>query len=465
MKHPLLSMLLLISGALSAQPQLTLLPVPATNLNAPLQIVNAADGSNRFFVVQKGGGVRVYGPAWDFLDDFLHIPEIGGGAEGGLLSMAFHPDYANNGLFYVYYTNAAGDLDLARYQVYPNNPNLANPGSKVLLLTIPHPDIYHYGGELHFGNDGFLYLSTGDGGNPGDMVNNAQNPNVLLGKLLRIAVDTSSVAPYYSIPADNPFGNEVFALGFRNPFRWSFDRLTHDIWVADVGSSIREEINFLPAEAALGANFGWSCFEAEFDFNPSFCLPNAALVPPVFSYFSLPPVSVIGGVVYRGSDFPDLEGYYFAADHYSGNWYILSPDGNGAWNSSLQTLPVKGIADFGESENGEVYVVSITENAIYQLGLAGSAIKDANPSLSAAIQVYPNLLSSPGSIQISYPGIALQSLQLSNAAGKVLLTRDIHGAQEPFRLELPELPSGVYWLKLTAISGGMVVRKLVVKLI
>jgi glucose/arabinose dehydrogenase len=286
------------------------------------------------------------------------IPGIGGGGEGGLLSMVFHPDYADNGLFYVYYTNAAGDLDLARYQVYPNNPDLANPSSKVLLLSIPHPDIYHYGGELHFGNDGYLYLSTGDGGNPGDMVNNAQNPNVLLGKLLRIAVDTSSVAPYYSIPADNPFGNEVYALGFRNPFRWSFDRLTHDIWVADVGSSIREEINFLPAGSSPGANFGWSCLEGEFSFNPSFCLPGLTTITPAFAYYSLPPVSVIGGVVYRGTSMPDLQGYYMTADYFSGNWYLLSPDGNGGWNNTIQTLPVKGIADFGESENGDVYVVS-----------------------------------------------------------------------------------------------------------
>lgn len=463
MKHYLLPILFLVSGALPAQPQLALIPVPANGLNAPLQVVNAADGSNRFFVVQKGGGIRVYGPAWDFLGNFLHIPEIGGGGEGGLLSMVFHPDYANNGLFYVYYTNAAGDLDLARYQVYPNNPNLANPSSKVLLLSIPHPDIYHYGGELHFGNDGFLYLSTGDGGNPGDMVNNAQNPNVLLGKMLRIAVDTSSVAPYYSIPADNPFGNEVYALGFRNPFRWSFDRLTHDIWVADVGSSIREEINFLPAGSTPGANFGWSCLEGEFSFNPSFCLPGLTTITPAFAYYSLPPVSVIGGVVYRGAAMPDLQGYYMAADYFSGNWYLLSPDGNGGWNTTIQNLPVKGIADFGESETGEVYVVSITENTIYQLGLAGSATEDANQSWAAAIQVYPNLLSSPGSIQISYPGIALQSLQLSNPAGKVLLNRDISGTQDQLLLELPAMLPGIYWLKLTAASGWSVVRKVVLR--
>lgn len=463
MKHILLLTFQLLSCLMQAQPQLSLTAVPASGLNMPLQVVNADDGSGRFFVVQKGGTILVYDPSWDFLGNFLTVTNLGGSFEGGLLSMVFHPGYSSNGFFYVYYTNLFGQLELARYQVSAHNPNEADPGSKAILLSIPHPNFNnHNGGELHFGADGYLYLSTGDGGNPLDPDNNGQHTDVLLGKLLRLAVDTTAIAPYYSIPADNPFANEVYATGLRNPFRWSFDPLTQDLWISDVGSSIREEINFLPAGAGPGANFGWSCMEGAFMLNTGFCEPDTPYVTPVYSYITLPPVSIIGGLVYRGSEHPDLQGYYVSADHYSGNWFLISPDGNGGWLSSVQTLSVKGIADFGMSENGEIYVVSITENMIYQLGTTTSSTANPFQDRAAQVHLFPSLVASQGTMHIGLQGIPFQWLQLCNSAGHILLTQNIQHASDPLQLNLPTLPSGVYWLKLST-QDGAVLRKFVVK--
>jgi glucose/arabinose dehydrogenase len=225
----------LFLNPVAAQPALSLTPVITTGLSSPIQFVHAGDGSNRIFIVQQGATIKVYDASFNYLSDFLTVSNVTVGGERGLLSMAFHPAYASNGFSYVYYTNTAGDLELARYHV-SSDANVADAASKVVLITIPHPtNSNHNGGELHFGADGYLYLSTGDGGGGGDVPNNAQNTAVLLGKMLRFNVNTSNVSPYYTIPAGNPFGNEIYDLGLRNPFRWSFDRLTKDMWIGDVG--------------------------------------------------------------------------------------------------------------------------------------------------------------------------------------------------------------------------------------
>lgn len=453
----LLSLLFFISAfALPAQPPLSLQATPANGLNAPLQVVNAGDGSNRFFVVEKGGRILAFSSEWAFLGEFLKISDLGGGFEGGLLSMVFHPDYEVNGFFFVYYVKNSGEVELARYQVSSANPNLADLDSKAVLLTIPHPDFeHHYGGELHFDHEGYLYLSTGDGGNPNDQEQIAQNKNSLLGKMLRIHPDTSSVMPYYSIPPDNPYGNEVIAMGLRNPFRWSFDRLTGDKWIGDVGSSIREELNFWPAGAPLGANFGWSCYEGDILNNTNACHPDSPYVSPAFAYYALPPVSIIGGLVYRGAEYEALQGYYFAAEHYTGDWFILLPDGNGGWNTEILPMPVKGIADFGESESGEVYVVSITEQKIYKLALSNSATEQPN---ELDIKVYPNLVRE-GLVYLDLQGAAFQSLKLLNLAGETLLSRDLSGQKGGIKLQISDLASGVYLLQMRANSGKVVTKK------
>src|SRR5690606_14639701 len=235
----------------------------------------------------------------------------------------------------------SGNIALRRYETVLGNPDLADVTSDQLILTIPHPtNSNHNGGKLNFGSDGYLYFGTGDGGGGGDIPNNAQTGNVLLGKMLRIDIDNPSV-PYglYSVPSDNPYlldagiDDRIYALGLRNPFRWSFDRANGNIWIGDVGQGAREEINFRSAtDAAAGTNYGWRCYEGTLPYNTTGCLPQSSYTSPVFDYPNAGSgAAVTGGYVYRGSEYPNFYGYYIAADVYSGNLYLIWPNGNGGW--------------------------------------------------------------------------------------------------------------------------------------
>ncbi|SDG85831.1 PQQ-dependent sugar dehydrogenase [Chitinophaga filiformis] len=351
----------------AAAPQISLTSVISSGLSAPMQFVNAGDGTKRIFIPQKAGTIRVYDSAFNFISVFGTVSNISTNGERGLLSMVFHPNYATNGFVYVYYTNTAGNLELARYHVNSSSPNTLEAASKVIVLTIPHPtNSNHNGGELHFGSDGYLYLSTGDGGGSGDVPNNAQNTSVLLGKILRLAVNTSATAPYYTIPPGNPFSNAVYAYGLRNPYRWSFDRATQDMWIGDVGQDSWEEINFRAAAVTAGTNYGWRCYEGNAVYNSSGC-NGTNYIFPVHAYATQnPAASITGGVVYRGTRYPTLQGVYLSADFYSGVFYKIVPNGS-AWTVTTQTLSPTGIVDFGETESGEVYVVSNTGNSVYRV--------------------------------------------------------------------------------------------------
>ncbi len=366
--------LLLFINVTVAQPVLSLTPVITTGLSSPMQLVNAGDGSGRIFIVQKGGTILVYNKTYGLIGTFLSVTGIQTSGERGLLSLAFHPNYALNGLFYVYYTNNNGDLQLARYAVSAN-PNVADPLSKDTLITIPHPnEANHNGGELHFGNDGYLYLSTGDGGGTGDVPNNAQSPDVLLGKILRFAVNTSDIAPYYTIPLSNPFGSEIFAYGLRNPFRWSFDRVTHDMWIGDVGQDSWEEINYRPKDSTNGVNYGWRCYEGSAVYNTSIgCAgPITNYIFPVHSYPTPSPGAVTGGTVYRGNTYVAFRGYYVAADFYSGVFFKVKYDTlTHTATTTIQTLSPNNLSDFGETEDGELYAVALSANAVYRIGSNG----------------------------------------------------------------------------------------------
>jgi len=352
-----------------AQPTLVFQPVISSGLSAPIDFVNAGDGTNRIFIVQQGGIIRIYNSSFGFIGTFLTVTGIVSGGEQGLLTMAFHPDYENpnpaiGGFFYVYYTNSAGDLELARYHVSAD-PNVADPASKVVILTIPHPtNENHNGGKLNFGTDGYLYFATGDGGSGGDPPNNAQRGDVLLGKMLRINVTNSAIAPFYTIPPGNPYAgpgdplDEIWAFGLRNPFRWSFDRLNQNMWIGDVGQAAREEINYRAAGTTGGINYGWRCYEGNLPYNTTGCGPIGNYVFPVYDYPNPMPGSaaVTGGVVYRGSNFPALQGYYLAADVYSANVYLINA---ASFTTTVQSGLPGLIVCFGESENGEVYAVSL----------------------------------------------------------------------------------------------------------
>lgn len=348
-----------------------------TGLSAPVEVVNAGDNTNRLFIVQQSGEIMVYDPANGGLQatPFLNVSTIiTYGGEQGLLSMAFHPQYESNGYFFIYYNNLAGDITVARYQA-TGTSNVANAGSGVVLLAIPKRFDNHNGGHLQFGQDGNLYFATGDGGSGNDPDNNAQDSTKLLGKMLRINVDDFSTPPYYSVPTSNPFyttpnfDNRIWARGLRNPFRWSFDRLTGDMWIGDVGQGAKEEINFTPGTSIGGENYGWRCYEGSIRTPGITPCDPVNYHPPVYDYNNPAsgPSSVVGGYVYRGTEYPFFQGYYVAVDVYSGNAYLLRSNGTGGFTPRVVSGLPNFVVGFGEAENGTLYAVQQSTGTIYKI--------------------------------------------------------------------------------------------------
>lgn len=337
---------------------------PISGLSQPVSITHAGDGSGRIFVVEQGGTIRIIRNGGVVSTPFLNITSrISTGGERGLLGLAFAPGYASNGRFYVNYTNAAGDTVIARYTRNTTNPDLANPASEQIVITIAQPFANHNGGQLAFGKfDGFLYIGMGDGGSAGDPGNRAQDPNNLLGKILRINVEAGLPATY-TVPSNNPFVGltgfrpEIWALGLRNPWRFSFDQLTGDLFVADVGQGAWEEINFQSAASAGGENYGWRIMEGNHCFNPSTGCNTTGLVIPVAEYSHSFGCSVTGGYVYRGSVYPRMQGIYFYGDFCSGRIWGLS-GGPSAWQNDLLLDTTLSISTFGEDEVGNLYVAN-----------------------------------------------------------------------------------------------------------
>ncbi|MBL7733560.1 MAG: PQQ-dependent sugar dehydrogenase [Chitinophagaceae bacterium] len=340
-----------------------------SGLSAPIDLTHAGDGTNRLFIAEQGGRIRIHDGTSLLVTPFLDISTIiTTGGERGLLSLAFHPDYETNRYFFLYYTNLSGAITIARYQADAGNPNIADPLSGVVLLTISKPFSNHNGGDLNFGPEGYLYFATGDGGSGGDPNNFAQNGLSLLGKMIRIDVNNFLTPPYYIIPADNPYTTDpnvddhIWSLGLRNPWRWSFDRNTNDMWIADVGQGNWEEVNFRPAAGTGAINYGWRCYEGNAAYNTAGCQPQSSYTSPIFVYphsFATGGFSITGGFVYRGAEFPVLQGHYICADYVSGNVWIVYPDGAGGWLNRRQSGLPGNIAAFGEAENGTLYAVSL----------------------------------------------------------------------------------------------------------
>jgi glucose/arabinose dehydrogenase len=334
----------------------------------PLLLTNAGDGSNRLFVVEQDGIIRVIENGATLAEPFLNIEEnVGsGGNEQGLLGLAFHPDYENNGYFYVNYTGLDGNTVIARFQVSAD-PNVADAASETQLLTVAQPYENHNGGNLIFGPDGYLYIGLGDGGSGGDPQGNGQDLETLLGKMLRI--DVNSGEPF-AIPADNPFANggglpEIWAYGLRNPWRFSFDRSTGDLYIADVGQGQWEEISFLPGGIVGGSNFGWNYFEGTHVYQGA-APEGASFVPPVTEYDHSGRCSVTGGFVYRGPSLPEWTGIYIYGDYCSGEVMGLFQQPDGAWVSQVLFTQPSFITSFGEDEAGELYLVD-RNGIIFQL--------------------------------------------------------------------------------------------------
>ncbi len=351
-----------------------------SGLNNPVFITHAGDGSGRLFIIERSGRIRILKNGALLVTPFLNISSFVKSTSGeqGLLGLAFHPSYKTNGKFYVAYTvsrpndSSGSILTLRQYSVSTGNSDLADSISGVTILTIDHPiETNHNGGTIAFGNDGYLYWSTGDGGGGGDPNNNGQTLTNLLGKVLRIDVNSGSP---YSIPATNPFYSssipgikkEIWAYGLRNPWRMSFDRLTHDLYIGDVGQSAREEVDFQLKSSVGGENYGWKIMEGSLCYNAATC-DQSNKVLPVAEYAHTLGCSITGGYVYRGTNFPSLTGYYFYGDYCSGRFFSLYKDPLLGWQS-VQLLDTSySISTFGEDEQGELYLVDYATGKIYNL--------------------------------------------------------------------------------------------------
>jgi glucose/arabinose dehydrogenase len=319
------------------------------------------DGSGRLFVVEKIGHIHVIEDGLLVDAPFLNIEDRVNDSsnEMGLLGLAFHPNYAQNGFFYVNYTGSGGDTFISRFQVAANNPYLADPSSEVNLLRFNQPFPNHNGGGLDFGPDGYLYAGLGDGGAAGDPLGNGQNTTTLLGAILRLDVDS---AEPYAVPADNPFGNEIWAYGLRNPWRIAFDPASGDLFLGDVGQNQWEEIDHLPAGSPGGVNFGWKYREGSHPYDGD---APAGLTDPIAEYSHQEGgCSVTGGYVYRGS-MPEWNGIYLYGDYCSGLIWGLIQSGGG-WQSQVLFDTDVRITSFGQDEAGEVYLIG-DGGEVYQL--------------------------------------------------------------------------------------------------
>jgi glucose/arabinose dehydrogenase len=348
-----------------------------SGLDQPVDIQNAGDGSGRLFVVERSGRIRVLQNGQlqplPFLDLSGRVSTTG--LEQGLLGLAFHPDFVDNGFFYVNFTDAAGNTVVARFTAPPGDPQQADPSSEFDMLYILQPYQNHNGGGLAFGPDGYLYIGLGDGGSGGDPLGNGQSLNTLLGKLLRIGVDNANP---YAIPADNPYVNggglpEIWASGLRNPWRFSFDPATGDLYIADVGQGDWEEIDFLPAGTTGGVNLGWNYYEGlhTFEGQPQdgsvFTFPVAEYPHSALFNGQIGGCSVTGGHVYRGAALPEWQGVYFFGDYCNGRVFGLVRSDAQNWQTAFLFESGASLSSFGVDEAGELYLADFANGRVLRL--------------------------------------------------------------------------------------------------
>ena len=369
-------------GAPSLIPSATSLPPEKLATSIQLRLV--AEGfekptylthtfDDRLFVVEQPGRIKIIQNGQILPDPFLDISDRVGsaGLEQGLLSVAFDPQYQENGRFYVNYTDRSGQTIVSSYDLSPSDLNRADSTSEQIIMEISQPYANHNGGQLQFGPDGYLYIGMGDGGSAGDPLNQGQDPSTLLGALLRVNVGDDDP---YAIPEDNPFfalssiRNEIWATGLRNPWRFSFDRDTGDLYIADVGQNLWEEINFQPSSSPGGDNFGWNPMEGTHCFLQSSCDATGYVLPVAEYRHQDGNCSVTGGYVYRGDLHSDLRGNYFFGDYCSGIIWSLFRGTGGEWQQSEVLKSGLFISSFGADVNGELYVLDLIGGAVYQLG-------------------------------------------------------------------------------------------------
>jgi len=466
----------LLCIALFAHTQTNVLPTIALNdfssgFSNPVGIEHAGDG--RLFVVEQTGRIRIVDENGNHKSHFLNLSNriLTTGFEQGLLGLAFDPDYAENGYFYVHYTNLEGNSQFSRFSVNPHNPNKALPSSEVMFLEDDDPFANHNSGQMKFGPDGYLYLAIGDGGSGGDPFNNAQNISTILGKLMRIDPNDDGS---YSIPEDNPYAGvedareEIWATGLRNPWRFTFDSETGDLWIADVGQNSWEEINFAPASSAGGENYGWSCQEGLHFFKDTCDANETPFTDPVAEYAhnndpGLPcSGSITGGYVYRGDLYPDMYGKYFYTDFCTGFLYTTYWDGDSWVTAELDQLSPFAYSTFGEDINGELYIADKTSGTIYRFIDAGPAPFAIHPietapmtSVGHEIAVSPN--PNDGTFSINFEGKADANyhVDILDFTGRIVWSesRNALKGNNDWEFDNLRLNTGYYLLRMQTPEG------------
>ena len=414
------------------------------SFNSPVEIKNAGD--ERLFVVEKSGKIKILNQngsvnSTPFLDIEDRVSTNAN--ERGLLGLAFHPNYPENPFFFVNYTNNSGATTISKFSVSADQ-DIAND-SETILLEINQPYANHNGGCINFGPDGNLYIGMGDGGSGGDPQNYSQNTESLLGKMLRINVNSGA----YSIPENNPYGDEIWSVGLRNPWKFSFDSLNGDLWIADVGQNEFEEINMVQNNPA-NINYGWRCYEGNEPYNLSGC-PDEGLTFPVstYSHYSSGDFkcSITGGYVYRGNQISGLNGVYFFADYCSGEIGLLSKNENDEWDMSLAFPNINGSwVSFGEDINGELYIASIN-GGIYKIIDAALSNNEID---SNTLNYFPNPFQDYIQINSDRP----INIELYDLSGRKL--REFKNYNQEI-LDLGFLNKGTYIIKV----DGYLVKKLI----
>ena len=450
-----------------AQPQIEIESF-ASGLDKPVSIKHAGD--DRLFVVEQDGFIQIINADGSqnntpFLNIDNRVIEIFNiGEERGLLGLAFHPNYLSNGYFYVNYSNNSGDNVVSRFSVSNTNADLADPNSELILLTIDQPFGNHNGGDMAFGSDGYLYISSGDGGSSGDPGDRAQSLNTLLGKILRIDVDNTSNGNNYAIPSGNPFIgttgalDEIWAYGLRNAWKFSFDRQTNDLWIADVGQGSFEEIN-TSAITEAGLNYGWRCYEGNATFNTTGCPNINTLTFPVAEYghSGTSRCSITGGYRYRGAAYPGFSGSYFFADYCSNEIGILTPNGPN-WVMDFST-PFNGNnwSAFGEDVAGELYIAGISSGTIYK-------IKDANLSTETnfeqSIAIYPNPVEDKLMIKNNASSSGMVTVSIFDLSGNQL-KEGSYFLDKPASISIENFSVGLYIVQIRDESGHQINKKLI----
>jgi len=443
----------------------------ASGFNNPVSIKNAND--DRLFVVERGGIIKIVNPDGSTnTTPFLNIdPRVQSGGERGLLGLAFHPQYLSNGFFFVNYTNNNGDTVISRFATNPPDSNVADDTTEEILLIINQPFSNHNGGDIAFGNDGYLYIGMGDGGSGGDPGDRSQDLTTLLGKMLRINVNNAQGGNNYAIPADNPYPNaenpnalpEIWASGVRNPWRFSFDRETHDLWIADVGQGQIEEINMVPLNQA-GVNYGWRCYEGDQVYNTSGNCPTNSneLTFPVGQYTHTGGpyfrCSITGGYRHRGTVQPNLNGLYFFADYCSDEIGILEYDGSN-WNMTFtDQFANNGWTAFGEDVNGEIYIAGIDSDNIFKI---------IDPTLSIKehalfdVKIYPNPAKSFFTVEVSDSQNYIETINIFNLQGKLIKSISKNN-KSVISISTEDMAQGFYLTELISETGAKKIKKLII---